>query len=53
MASIFILHLTSTIIFLEQSPPGRGEPAVRSGFGVGVPAVWQQEVCGGISVAKS
>lgn len=33
MASICILHLTSTIISLEQSPPGWGESAARSGAG--------------------
>ena len=52
MASICILRLTSTIIFLEQSPPGQGEAAARRGWGH-QPAAQQPEVSGDISVAKA
>lgn len=31
MASIRILHLTSTAVFWERSPPGGGEPAAKAG----------------------
>lgn len=54
MASICILRLTSTIIFLEQSPAGQGEAAARAGRGWGHwPAAQQPEVSGDISVAKA
>lgn len=36
MASIRILHLTSTAVFWEQSPPGGGEPVAKAGAWGGV-----------------
>lgn len=54
MASICIFRLTSTIIFLELSPPGQGEAAARLGRGWGHrPASQQPEVSGDISVTKA